>query len=58
MKDKRYEIITHKLGCEPCNYKTEHDTTENDTIRNPLSCLSIEELQYLQDNNFFRNKKS
>ena len=57
MKDKMYSEIVKKLGFEPKEYKPQLDHTENDQFESPFSILSLEELRYLQKNNFFRDIK-
>ena len=56
MKDEIYDNIVRKLGFKPEDYKPIYDHTENDRIKSQLSILSLEELQYLKKNNFFRKK--
>lgn len=47
--DSIYERICNKLGCEPKNVASiiPYSDTEDDTIENPFSKLSEEEMDYL-----------
>lgn len=54
MNDKnRYEQIVKKLGFKPKDYVFNPSHTENDQSESPFSILSLEELRFLQENNFF-----
>ena len=55
MKNDKYSQIVRKLGFEPKNYIPDLSDTENDNYVNPFSVLSIEELHFLQNNNYFRD---
>lgn len=57
MKDNLYNLIVEKLGFEPKDYSPELCHTENDNIENPFNVLTLEELKYLQNNDYFRNQK-
>lgn len=57
MKDNLYNLIVEKLGFEPKDYSLELCHTENDNIENPFDVLTLEELKYLQKNDYFRNPK-
>lgn len=56
MKDNSlYDEIVKKLGFEPKDYIFVQSHTENDQDESPFSILTLEELRYLQENNYFCN---
>ena len=58
MKDKRDMEIVEKLGFEPKDYKPLLLHTENDNLENPFDVLTLEEIKYLQQNNYFKTTVS
>ncbi|MGN0367721.1 MAG: hypothetical protein ACI4EK_02980 [Wujia sp.] len=55
MKDKNlYDEIVKKLGFEPKDYIFNQSHTENDQSESPFSILTLDELRFLQNNNYFR----
>jgi hypothetical protein len=48
-----YDEITRKLGCEVRDVAIPCDTTENDSLGNPFEVLTVEEIEYIRENDFF-----
>lgn len=54
--DEKYNKICEKLGFIPSELKTEYSGYEDDSIPNPFSILETEELCYLFDNGYLKDK--
>ncbi len=48
--DEVYKRICKKLGCEPKDVKIPDFDTEDDTWESPFKKLTIEEMDYIVDN--------
>lgn len=51
-KEKEYERICEKLGCKPTEIKIPDLKTEDDSWENPVSKLTVEEIDYLYKNGY------
>ena len=54
--DVEYERICKKLGFVPCEYKFDGPDTEDDNWENPVSVLTVEEIDYLWKNGYLNKK--
>lgn len=52
--EKIYDEIVKKLGFEPKEYVFDCSHTENDQSTSPFSMLTLDELRFLQKNDYFK----
>lgn len=51
-KEKEYKRICEKLGCSPTEIEIPDLKTEDDSWENPVSKLTVEEIDFLYENGY------